>query len=301
MTAIIVVAGLIAGMTATGASAALPEFGRCLPAESTTVISKSGKEKVVFHGKYSNKGCTHLNHHAKGHYEWNPGPGPKNHFFGIGEEPEPLLETTGGEKIICGTAQFIGEYTGPKSMNVSVTLAGCNTAKSNKTCQTESSINGGEITPKTGFVGELGQVKADPKKPTVGWLIKPKEGTTMWEFYCGDFPTPTEPLPSIETKWTVEGSVIGVVLKKAFFGSNLNKMNKISAVGFTQSHGVQSPTSFEGGSPTEMKATIINVKKFPPTTVTEQLGFETVAELGSGTGESHENPEVEEPSEIKTI
>ena len=299
LAAVFAVVGLLGGVTAVTASAeSLPEFGRCLPAETTKETKKNGTEKTVYHGKFSSKTCLRPSAKGTGKWEWYPGPGTANHFYGIGEEP--VLETPAGEKIECSIAVFSGEYTGVKSLKGSIDFEGCNVSSSNQTCQSETALNGGTIDAKSEFTGELGQIGPGTREPVVGWLFKPSSGTTMYEFYCGAFPTVTEPFPSVESRWTVEGSVIGTLLRKAFYTGDLNKMSKVAVMKFAQSHGVQSPSSFEGGSPAQMSATIIDLKKVPPTTTTEDLGFETVAENGSGTGESRENPEVEEPSEVKT-
>ena len=54
-------------VAASSATAALPELGRCVPAEETM----EGK-KTVHHGAFSNHGCTKVNATHTGKYEWLP-------------------------------------------------------------------------------------------------------------------------------------------------------------------------------------------------------------------------------------
>lgn len=268
-------------IASSSASAALPELGRCLPVEGV----REGK-KTVYHGAYKGKTCQKASTNGRGRYEFYPGPGTKNHFYGLAEEPEPVLETVGGAKVSCGVIVFKGEYTGPKTEKVAITFAGCEEGAlgSQKYCQSNPAKEG-EIEGAQTFEGELGLIAAGAK-PVVGWDIK--GSGPMFTFTCGK-------LPEVSSVQTIEGSVIGI-LSKGFFGTDINKMSLHSVIKYTAVKGHQSPEEFEGGLPDVLTTT----KLAGVTQTKEQTGLETVEETESGLGESHANPEVEEPLEVKT-
>jgi hypothetical protein len=112
----------LCAVTAAGASAELPELGRCVKVEGTV----QGK-KTVYAGGYTNKSCVKRSATKKGKYEFLPGPGAEDHFYGIGEEPEPILETVGGKQIECSEMIVKGEYTGAKTEKAEVSFGGCQT------------------------------------------------------------------------------------------------------------------------------------------------------------------------------
>src|SRR5271155_3291149 len=78
-----------AGTTA-AASAAAPEYGRCL---KVTPVGKT------YSGGFTNSSCTKVSGSKAGKYEWYPGPGPKAKFTtsgGVG-----ILSTVGGVSVEC--------------------------------------------------------------------------------------------------------------------------------------------------------------------------------------------------------
>lgn len=264
---------------ASAADAVQPEVGRCVAVERVTV---EGKKNPQYTGGYTNKNCTHASPKHRGHYEWYAGPGAHPHFYGVADEPEPLLETKGGAKIVCSIATAEGEYTGPKTEKITKLLfQGC--TENDKTCQ-DVPVKEGEI-EVTELTGELGVVKGPPKE-LAGWDLK-KSGT--WATYtCGT----TEGT----TLQELEGSVIGVVTKGEGFG-DLNTMSKESFVQFKQSHGKQEPESFEAQPADVLMTTTI---KIPGGEAKEQTGLETLLETRSGLGKPSEEAVNEEPYEIRT-
>src|ERR1700694_3684726 len=100
-------------MSAT-ASAAAPEFGRC--------IKKAKAEGTGF----SDAGCTKAVTGATAKYEWAPGFGAKNKFTTTGGAP--TLATKGDKTVTCTSETSSGKYvTGSdnKHETTTVEFAGC--------------------------------------------------------------------------------------------------------------------------------------------------------------------------------
>ena len=193
--------GLIASATA---SAAAPEFGRCIK-----------KAKAEGAG-YGDGKCTEaVGSGAK--WEWSPGPGPKANFsaaerfvppptykhciraredeeagdfegakkiyeqFGLSKELcEPIIEkeegkepaifeTTGGLRTECGGISTTGEYNGTKTVgNVKTVFTECVIAETELACSSTGAATGEIVT--TALKGELGVIKAEgvPKNNKIG-------------------------------------------------------------------------------------------------------------------------------------
>lgn len=115
------VAALALGAVAsTGASAAVPELGRCVPAETPHT------------GEYKGRSCI-APAEGKGRYNFIPGPGAKPKFEGTSSDA-PVLEMP-NLTISCSAATFNGEYTGAKTASVTVDLIGCVNLATLKKCQ----------------------------------------------------------------------------------------------------------------------------------------------------------------------
>lgn len=258
------------------ASAAPPEVGRCVPAEST----KEGK-KTVYHGMYGSPRCIKAKPTANGKYEWLPGPGTNNKFFGEGEDP--VLETVSGATVSCGAMLEKGEYTGPKTEKLTLTIEVCEDA-AKRPCQT-SPAKEGEITGIGTFEGTLAYI--DAAKHRAGWDLKP-EGSSklLFTYYCGKLP---------EVIHTVEGSVIGEV-KAGFFISDINKMSLHGAVMYKAKSGKQLPEAFEG----QPSDTLTTAASGLETKAAEQTALITPLETISGLGEPIESEANQEPLEVKT-
>jgi hypothetical protein len=278
--AVVVVCAL--GALAGGASAALPELGRC-----TEVAGVQEGKKIVHHGAYRNKNCTAASRTQTGKYEFVPGPGTNNKFYGVATEPEPVLETTTGAKVSCGEMIFKGEYTGPKTEKVSVSFGGCETTAANgahQVCQSDPAKEG-EIEGLQALEGELGIIQAGAP-PSVGWDLK--HAGTLFAYECGV-------LPEVPSAQTVEGSVIGV-LSHGFFGTDLNKMSLHSVIKYKAKVGLQLPEAFEGQAKDVLSTTTLA----GTSKTTAQTGLTTTEETESGLGESHESSANQEALEVKT-
>lgn len=274
---------VLASFAAANASAELPELGRCVKVEGV----QEGK-KTVYSGAYTGKTCVHKSATKKGKYEFLPGPGPANHFYGIGEEPEPKLETTGGALVECSEMVVEGEYTGPKTLKAKVSFGGCQTGTETvRECQTNP-VKEGVIEATGGFEGELGVIKGG-EKPTVGWDLKREGGGPAFVFQCGIPPQTV----SLET---IEGSVIGP-LAHGFFGGDVNKMSEYAVLKYKAVKGLQQPEMFEGAEKDVLTTTTVTGL----TTTKEQTGLTTKVEARSGLGAPIEEPANREALEVKTF
>ncbi len=268
--ALVAVAAVMFAMAAS-ASAELPEIGRC--------VKTTG-------GKYVGKGCVGLAK-KKGGYEWAPGPGSKPKFSGQSEE-EMVFESVNKRKIICSAVVFEGEFTGPKTETVNVDFIGCNDPATGQPC---GSGPNKESEFESKLEGELGYIEGG-SKPKVGWDLKAKSGNPDFAtFVCVKPPelpelpevpgAPAAATPAAEVEvpivGTIEGSAIGRTLK-------IDKMEVESATTYKASHGVQIPTSFEGGEQDTLTGKFV-------------IGTETFTEQMSFTGKRID--EYEEELEIK--
>lgn len=205
----------LAAVGVAGASAAVPELGRCEPAPGKT-------------GEYAGKSCVGVATNKKGAYNFVPGPGPKPKFEGTTAEV-PVLEMP-KLKIICSAGTFNGEYTGAKTASVTVDLIGCTNAASKKKCQSNPAKEG-EIETPAPLEGELGFIKSTIPRQ-VGLDLK--RSPSLVAFTCG------EPFELPEATGTVEGSVIGRVVP-------VNSMREELKLKYKTAGGKQVPEQFEGG------------------------------------------------------
>jgi hypothetical protein len=264
------VAASLCAVTASAASAAAPEFGRCI-------------KKVKAEGSgYSNNGCTTaVGSEAK--FEWQPGPGANRKFTSVArevptvkahrckiwkeaveageterakklleeygyteaecvktlEENETktpvLLETTEGSKIECLGESATGEYstTNFKAVeNVHVTFTGCEETLLHTACGT-GTASSGEITTTT-LQGVLGVIKSEtnPVNNSIGLRLEAAPGNDVSDFEC------------VGIFGNVSVKVTGSVIHKV----NANHMVLTENEKFLQHKGAQKPENFEGSS-----------------------------------------------------
>jgi hypothetical protein len=199
----------LAAATAAGASAEAPEFGRCL--------KQAG-------GKFKGSNCT--TEAPGGQYEWFSGV-VKNKFTVDGKEGTLFtLESVTGAKITCRTEASTGEFTGPKTMSLTLTFAGCET--SGGQCHSKGQPEGTVVTSP--LVGELGTVKSEqpPTKSKLGLQLRPATGELFVEFTCAG-------------TLRIEGRGSLIVAWPA------NKMASVYTIKLTAKKGKQTPEKFEGG------------------------------------------------------
>jgi hypothetical protein len=201
-----------------GASAALPELGRCVKVERKT-------------GEYGYPNCLKLAA-GKGSYDWLPGPGALKKFEGTATL-STTLETASKVKIACSNGTFNGEFTGTKTETVTVDLINCEDVATKAKCQSNPA-NEGEIETPQALEGELGFIVGG-EKPLVGLDLKPKSPTTtLVSYMCGKF-------PEVSLTGVVEGSVIAPIRK-------IDRMSEAFTLSYKSTMGKQIPQQFEGGA-----------------------------------------------------
>jgi hypothetical protein len=194
----------ICALAAANASAALPEWGRCVKVPVTI----KGKEHKT--GKYSNSNCTEAQ--SRGEYEFVKGteelPGGTGFTNNLTSE-KATLETSFGISVNCTGESATGDLSGTKEVsNVQVTFTGCVASLGNFACEnTFKEEEGGEDNFKYikgeiktfGLKGKLvyisGQGTSEPK---VGLELEPSEPKQWFAFFgCG--PGGEHPLPAIKS------------------------------------------------------------------------------------------------------
>jgi hypothetical protein len=151
------------------ASAAAPEYGRCLKAE------KIGK---VYNGGYTNSSCTTASESKTGKYEWFPGV-VKNKMTTSGGKA--LLETVDHLEVACTSETSVGEFNGAKEVkDTVVTFKGCEAAGDE--CST-TGAGTGELVTKT-LEGIIGFENKAAKKTAFDLYPAGKTGLFI-EFACG--------------------------------------------------------------------------------------------------------------------
>jgi hypothetical protein len=220
-----------------------PEFGRCLK-----VAREMVGRKTVYHGGYSDSGCTKASPETKGKFEWYPGVA-KTHFTTATKRGmKVLFETVKGMKVTCNGETSSGEYTGPKlEENVVFRFTGCDFIEgsgSHKTSYPASSAGApeGEIVSNPTEC-ELGVVKngATSAKNKIA-LTCAEEDEFMW------------------IKWKVpgyNGSEAELCLRGWwFFTLKANSMSMSTTLGSKQAHGQQEWEKFEDGPPEPLESTL---------------------------------------------
>jgi len=227
LVAVFVMGAVFAG----AASAANPEYGRCI---------KEGAKKL---NNYTTSKCTVLASEApgteaeklaKGNYVWNAGPGPKPNFTAA-LKPTTIatLETKAGTKVTCTGLTAKGKYTGLTTVTVTQTdFTSCESGGIK--CNTTGAGTG--VIKVKELEGELGiDSKGSPStKDKIGNVLWPAGGTAtsgseFVEFACGGLTV------------KVKNSVISPVTS--------NAMKLSATIKYTAAKGVQKPTSFVGGPP----------------------------------------------------
>src|SRR2546421_4149938 len=160
---------------AAGASAALPELGRCVKVTAGT-------------GGYSRANCIAKSKTHSGEYEWMSGPGANSAF--TLKLSALRFETVNGKKIACDFLFAKGEFTGAKTMKISeVELQSCALVGAGLACYSVN-IEPNRVISKTPLVGELGDIpgSTNPANPWLGWDLKAESQTspTVIEFKCGE-------------------------------------------------------------------------------------------------------------------
>jgi hypothetical protein len=220
-----------AGGTAVGEDQVF-ETGESLPERGRCVTSHGGRDS------YSEATCTKPSEPGAGAYEWLTGPAAGAYSLQGGAL---VLETAGGSKISCAGLTGTGEYTGPKTEVMHLTLSGCE-QPGRGSCQNEKASTG-EVTLSP-LEGELGLIKTQTatKPPQVGSALHAGGGQTLFgQFECG------VGLGAVPI--SLEGSAIAVV-------TPLEKMSRTVKLKLAGSKGKQKPAAFEGAAADPLQARI---------------------------------------------
>src|SRR5664280_2167850 len=229
----LVAAFAMSAIAATGASAANPEYGRCI--KTTTGVK----------GKYSSATCTVLAKEVKTEkYEWYAAFGSAKPLekagFKTALKPttKATLETKAGTKVICTGLEGAGKYTGNKTVLITkTTFTGCESGgiKCNTTGFGTGMI---EIEPLSGELGVITKVSPSTKDK-IGNVVFPKGGS------------PTSGSPVAE--WQC-ASLVVKVRNSVISPVTSNAMKAAATVKFTGAKGIQKPLKFEGGPNTYLES-----------------------------------------------
>jgi hypothetical protein len=172
-----------------------------------------------------------------GNYDFLPGPGTAKKF--TAQIGALTLETTGAKKIACSGGSAAGEYTGPKTETLTLTLSGCERPATHSACQTLAAAAGQIVTNQ--LEGRLGFIRSG-KKAIVGLDLQ-REGA-LATFECASSAAGGKELV------TLEGSAIGTVKK-------IDKMTSQFTDAYAQTAGRQSPEQLEGALKDTLSSSIV--------------------------------------------
>lgn len=197
-----------------GAPEDLPEVGRCIKLKSAT-------------GVFANAGCTTRSEaEDSGLYEWEPGPGVQPSF--LFRNNGAALTAVGKGRVTCAENTYEGEFVGSKTIELSLSLSGCEPVSHLGIKCESAGAAAGEVNTSN-LEGHLGFIK-DGAHPTVGFVLTPAGGaSSLTTMHCGE-----EPI-------TITGGFIGAY-------SAVNRMQSQFTVAFAGDHGRQVPQALEGGS-----------------------------------------------------
>jgi hypothetical protein len=199
------------------ASAAAPEYGRCL------ITEKNAKKE--YSGNFSDSKCTKKVTEAekakKGKYEWFPGV-VKNKQVSIGGKG--ILEEVGKNAVGCKSQSSTGEYSGTKDVkNVVVKFKEC--ASGPFTCTSEGHA--------------LGELETNPLEGRVVWENETTKKVDLELFPAGG----KEQFIEFTCGATLTVAVKGAILVPV----KTNTMSATVSLKYKAKHGFQTPEFFEEG------------------------------------------------------
>ncbi len=203
MAACVVAVCAICALAAANASAALPEWGKCVK------VPVEVKGKIKTKGNYADANCTEK---TGGEYEFLKGTSglPSTQFENNMTSEKAELETSSGLGVNCTGEHATGTLTGTKEVsNVSVTFTGCvvnvipefaceNTFKEEEGEEDNFKYIKGEIVT-FGLKGKLVYISGKgTETPEVGLQLEPEQ-KKGWFAFLGCGPAHEHPLPAIKT------------------------------------------------------------------------------------------------------
>jgi hypothetical protein len=266
MASCLVAACAICALAATNASAALPEWGKCvkLPVEV--------KGKVKIKGKYANANCTEK---TGGEYEFLKGTEelPSKEFTNTMTSPEAVLEADGIE-VHCTAETATGDLAGTKEVaGVRVVFKGCVSNFDGLTCENQFESEDSKYVYTEGQIvtrllrGKLGYISGKgTASPVVGLALEPEEKKGAFAFFgCGSpggAPVIFSTVGETPTGKNGGDTIISPI-------SPVNKMATETVQVYSDKtkenpetheieieHSIQEPTSFENGKPDYLETNI---------------------------------------------
>ncbi|HME04043.1 MAG TPA: hypothetical protein VKG38_13555 [Solirubrobacteraceae bacterium] len=279
----VVVAAVLAvsAVAAASAFAEPPEFGKCVKVAPV----KEGKKKV-YHGGYSDKGCTEASPSKEGKYEWAP-LGEKEVGITLTGGPAVFEETATGlpkgvkaSRLVCATVTGKGEALNSSrhENHGTITLVrrlraeGCESGEGKK-YETEGEPEGVIVTKELEGefgIGEGAEGKAIPDGA-------PVKGIDM---KAGKSPAGGCAQRIVSTPGGPQTNINGYM----FFSYTANKMLSTQEDVAKQKNGVQSITHFMGEPPTPLESNM--------------FGEPSYVQAGLSLTLTQEN---EEPIELNTV
>lgn len=224
----LVAIGGTAASSALGAPV-LPEFGKCNKVATGT-------------GVYRGSNCVVRETGVSGKYEWAPVTLTEKLAFG-GAGGETTLASTGHGSVKCIGANFSGEYTGGKTVSVTIEFQGCLNDKGAQ-CQSGTTKSEIKTLPLEGEVGFIRNEEVEGKAIIIAGLdLKPTSPLTALAIYeCGG---------TLESN-KLEGSVIAKVRP-------INKPNTtwLGVYAVNKMTHQQIPESFQGGAKDTLSTTFM--------------------------------------------
>lgn len=230
----LVAAIALGAVVASSASAAAPEYGRCLKAEKNS--------KKEYNGHFSDSKCTKEVSEAerpkKGKYTWTPGAARAKFTSsgGIG-----VLTTVGGSGVECKAESSNGEFVpgnNKEETGVVVKFTGCKSLAA----------------PCTTPGAKSGELVTNELEGTVGWENKAAKKTDLELF----------PAKSVTTGLFIEFECTGLVVKvkgHVLVPIKNDKMTETETLKFVATKGKQKPEKWEESpSPAILEASFSNFK-----------------------------------------
>jgi hypothetical protein len=222
-----------------------PEFGRC-----QAVAREMVDKKTVYHGAYTNSGCTKASSDADGKFEWHPGVA-KTHFTTATKSGmKVLFETVKGMKVTCTGETSSGEYVGPKlEENVVFRFTGCDFSERHGYSKMATY-------PASSAGAAEGEIVSDPTECELGVVKKGRmPANDKVALTCA------EEDEFMWIKWKVPsylGQLEAELCLKGwwFFTLKANSMSMSTTLDSKQSKGQQEWEKFETGPPEPLESTL---------------------------------------------
>jgi hypothetical protein len=264
----VVAACAICAFAVANASAALPEWGKCVKVPVTI------KEKVKTKGAYADANCTEK---TGGEYEFLKGSSAVSNteFTNTMTTPEAVLELSVGLQVKCTGETATGHLSGAKEVSgVTVTFTGCYSAQLRSEvnewdCDNQFQRNeeqkraeyiAGEIVTNT-LKGKLGYISGKgTATPVVGLELEPQEKHGLFAFFgCNPSANSVATLYSnVGEKPRGKGggdAIISPISPVNKMGTETTQVYARKQVENPETHeleaekGIQEPTALENGKP----------------------------------------------------